>query len=52
MKKEILYKSGEICDHCGILFKDRFDFWSTCTVHAPLAFIAKGHLWNRNPVYV
>lgn len=52
MKQAIQYKSGEICVKCGILFKDRFNEWSsTCTVNVPPAIRATGHRWNRNPIY-
>ena len=51
MRDKVVYKSGEICERCGILFKKRFEEWSLCTVHSPPALVAQGHMWNRNPYY-
>lgn len=35
--------SNPACKRCGILWSERFDLWSTCTVNAPPGLIAEGH---------
>lgn len=49
--KKIVFRSGEICEQCGIEYKNRLKEWSLCTVSAPPALVARGHTWNKNPIY-
>lgn len=54
-----LYRSGEVCVRCGVLFAERMDKWSSeCNLgrisEDPKRYTldtALGHLWNRNPIY-
>lgn len=36
-------KKNPACRNCGILWNNRYNEWSACTVHSPPTLMATGH---------